>query len=236
MALYWVMFKKKVKCSCGKKIDASYAFCPHCGSNLKEKQDRDKQVESMVKEMEEALSMPFFLKLPFEKLVKQMTGEIEKQFSEFDKNLSNSEDEKNPNPNITQSGISINISSSPEGEPVIQVKQLGNNVPLAGLKEEKTKDIELPKRNISEREAKRIAKLPRHEPETKVRRLTDKIVYEIMLPGIKDEKEISISKLENSIEIKAFAKDRAYFKLIPLALPIKKYYLENGRLILELKP
>jgi hypothetical protein len=226
------MFGKKVKCVCGKKIDASYAYCPHCGADLKAKAERDEEVDDMMKQVEDAMNMPFFLKLPFEKLVKQMTSEIEKQFKEYDKMLP--ETEKQDKPNIISSGLSINISSSSEGEPVIQIKQLGDGAKIREKKEEK--EASLPVIKLDEKDAKRMAKLPREEPETKVRRLTDKIIYEILLPGVKNEKDIMINKLQNSIEIKAFAKDKAYFKLIPVSLPIKKYHLDKDKLILELKP
>ena len=56
------------------------------------------------------------------------------------------------------------------------------------------------------------------------------------MPGVTNLKDIMINKLQNSIEIRAFAKDKAYFKLIPVALAIKKYGLEHEKLILELKP
>ena len=47
---------------------------------------------------------------------------------------------------------------------------------------------------------------------------------------------MAIIRLENSIEIKALAKDKAYFKLIPISLPIKDYIIEDERLIIELIP
>ncbi len=40
-------------------------------------------------------------------------------------------------------------------------------------------------------------------------------------------------KLENSIEIKAITKDKAYFKIIPLNLPIINYNILKEKLILE---
>jgi len=39
---------------------------------------------------------------------------------------------------------------------------------------------------------------------------------------------------ENSIEIKAFSKDKAYFKFLPIALPLLGYKLLKEKLILEL--
>ncbi|MGB9707747.1 MAG: hypothetical protein ACPLXC_00210 [Candidatus Pacearchaeota archaeon] len=234
------MFNKKIKCVCGKKIDAKYNFCPFCGRNLKAKLEKDKvrekEINGMIKQVEEAFNVPFLMKFPFEKLVKQMMKEVDKQFQEYDEQLANAQKE----PNVVSSGISISINSSPEGQPVIEVKQFGQGqeaekeIKPRKIKEEKIK--KLPKARISEAEATRLAKLPRKEPETKVRRLTDKIVYEISLPGVLEEKNIIINKLQNSIEIKAFAKDKAYFKLIPLDLPIQNYKLEKEKLILELKP
>ena len=53
------------------------------------------------------------------------------------------------------------------------------------------------------------------------------------MPGIKSIKDISIIKLENSIELKAISKNKAYFKLIPINLPITNYGILKERLILE---
>jgi len=38
--------------------------------------------------------------------------------------------------------------------------------------------------------------LPRHEPATNIRRLSNKVVYEIEMPEIKSIEDISIIKLE----------------------------------------
>ena len=86
------------------------------------------------------------------------------------------------------------------------------------------------------KEQERIARLPREEPETKIRRLTDKIIYEVYIPGVKSLKDVTVNRLENSIEIKAISQDRAYFKLIPVSLHLKRYYLKEEKLILELSP
>jgi len=90
--------------------------------------------------------------------------------------------------------------------------------------------------NISAAKAAKLAKMPKKEPETIVRRLSDRIIYEISVPGVKNIKDVIINKLQNSIEIKAFAKDKVYFKLLPVSLPIKKYKIEDEKLVLELVP
>ena len=87
---------------------------------------------------------------------------------------------------------------------------------------------------ISDEDAKRLSFLPREEANATVRRLSNKLIYEINVPGVKSIKDIFINELENSIEIKAIGKDRAYLKLIPLKFPIKKYSLKDDKLVLEL--
>lgn len=243
---YVRMFKKKIKCRCGEKVDANFSYCPYCGAALKEvkkyQEKREKQLEDIEKSFEEAFKMPFFFKFPFKKLIR----DIDKQFREMDRAIGETRETKiDKIPNVPNArGISIKIESSPEGQPVIKVKQFGpgQKIPLTmkkpgGKKPEKKKEeIKLPTKKLTKAQQAKLAKLPKEEPETKVRRLTNKVIYEIILPGVKSEKDIIINKLQNSIEIKAFTKDKAYFKLIPIALPIINYHIEKNKLVLELKP
>jgi len=55
------------------------------------------------------------------------------------------------------------------------------------------------------------------------------------MPGVKSIKDVSVNQLENSIEIKAVAKDNSYFKLIPINLPVLDYELSEEKLVLELE-
>ncbi|MEM2772259.1 MAG: hypothetical protein QXR88_00180, partial [Candidatus Pacearchaeota archaeon] len=94
------------------------------------------------------------------------------------------------------------------------------------IKEEKIK-------RIKDESLKNIEKLPREEAKYKIKRLGNVIIYEINLPGVKSLDDIEIKKLENSIEIKAIGKDKVYFKLIPINLPIYKYELKKDKLIIH---
>lgn len=213
------MFKRKLKCPrCNRKIEKDFRFCPYCGTSL----EIEKEPESLLDAIDEEFEIPSLFRFPFKRLFKQ----IDEQLKAFDKALS-----EGKMPKKYSSGISISISSVPGKEPVIKIKRFGPK----GKEEVIKPKVEEIKR-ISEEEAEKLAKLPRAEPETTVRRLTDKIVYEISLPGVKNKKDVIINRLENSIEIKAFSKDKAYFKLIPISLPIKRYYLKNEKLFLELLP
>jgi len=251
---------------CGKKVSSNFSYCPFCGEPLpkltereKKEGQRERQRENKIMQSEgnESLldsinsEMPFFIRFPFKKIIR----EIEKQFKDMDKMLGKEiEKPKAKSQNkfpefpfpVHSSGISISISSSNGKSPVINVKQFGKptqkiqikegQIQREGKNDKSDKELSTKLAMQQKKFTKKMANLPREEPKTSVRRLTNKIVYEILLPGVKDEKNIIINKLQNSIEIKAFAKDKAYFKLIPLALPIKDYYLEKGKLILELKP
>ena len=218
------MFGKKQCKRCGERLEKDFAFCPYCGFTQERKKD-DFWNDGFLDEFD---FNSLFSKFPFGNLMQ----EIEKQFREIDKTIKKEPIERMPR----ESGISISISSSDFGKPVIKVRKIGKGeqIPLQ-IKSMGGEPKEV-QHKIEEKEIERISRLPRKEAETKVRRLTDKIVYEIELPGVESLKNISISKLENSIEVKAFTKDKAYFKLIPLNLPILRYGLKNEKLILELKP
>ncbi len=82
---------------------------------------------------------------------------------------------------------------------------------------------------------KDFSKYPKHEPKTNIKRIENKLVYELNIPEVKSLKDVSIQKLENSIEIKAISKNKAYKKIIPFNLPILNYELSKDKLVLEMK-
>ena len=170
----------------------------------------------------------------FPAMFSKIFNQVERQFREIDKDLKVS-DKKMP---ITN-GFSVSINMSNGGKPEIKVRKFGENaaqnINVENIEAEKSeKEQKQFKKKISKKDAEKLSSLPRHEPITTVRRFSDKIVYEIDLPGV-DKKNIIINKLQNSIEIKAFSKDKAFMKLIPISLPIKKSEVKDGKLILELK-
>jgi len=247
------MFKKKKCKRCGRKIDSNFSYCPSCGANLRDEEDqkdygflgRNDETDFFKNQVK----LPFGFNFIFKNLIKEM----DKQFKELDKQigieekkekLTKEQEKKNQIPKIRRGGVSINISSnsSKDGIPVIKIRGFGNmpefkefekelkeKTSKKSIKEKKIKPIE-----ISEEKAKKLAKLPREEAESKVRRLSGRVIYEIELPGVKSLKDVVVNELENSIEIKAFTKDKAYFKFLPVALPLLKYALKKDKLVLEL--
>ena len=141
-------------------------------------------------------------------------------------------------PGFKSSGLSISISTSNGEKPEIKVQGFGpqfQNMSREVSQNKEEKPVKIPKHGITEERIKSMAKLPREEAETSVRRFSNKIIYEINLPEVKDMKDIIINKLENSVEIKAFSKDRVYVKLIPLGLPLLSYNFKDETLTLEFK-
>jgi HSP20 family molecular chaperone IbpA len=66
-----------------------------------------------------------------------------------------------------------------------------------------------------EKPVENVRKMPENveEPETRIERNGKNQIITIKLPGVKYE-DIEIKRLEQSIEIRAFATDKAYFKVI----------------------
>ncbi|MCL5018280.1 MAG: hypothetical protein M1416_00735 [Candidatus Pacearchaeota archaeon] len=221
------MFKKNKCNKCKKSIEDKYSFCPYCGSKI---DDRNNDDWGMLGKDDNFMSssdimLPAGLNSIFNSLIKNLSKEMDSQ-------LKNDLFKESKEPRkIKKDGISISISTFGNGPPKIKVTQLGNNQKIAE-KEEKTKKF---KSNLFTKEkTKEFSALPREEPKTDVRRFSDKIVYELEMPGVKSTEDVSVVKLENSIEIKAIGKKKAYTKIIPINLPIKDYTLSNGKLILEL--
>ena len=246
------MFWKKNCKRCGKKIEKNFDYCPYCGNNFKEgyneSNERDYGFLGKTDIPDNNLKLPFGFNFLFKNLMKEM----DKQFRELDREIGKERIQKNEKredkqkisrlriPFSQAGGISINISSG-AGEPIVKVRSFGNVPEFQELEDHvrkekrearKPKTIKMPE--YDEEKAKKLSKLPRQEAESKVRRLSGKVVYEINLPGVKNENDVVINELENSIEVKAFAKDKAYFKFLPISLPLLKYKLLKEKLILEL--
>ncbi|UCD20685.1 MAG: zinc ribbon domain-containing protein [archaeon] len=219
------MFKKKKQCpKCGKKVEENHKFCPFCGSLIK----KGEKYQDPFKEMEKAMKLPFFLKAP----VKGMMKQLNKQMTEANVKT----DSIQGQPRIITKGFAINISSK-EGKPVVRIKPMGPQHPVPPKKEQPLLIEPKPRKfkEFNKKDAEKFLKLKKKEPKTSVRRLADTVVYELDLPDVTKEK-IIINHLGNSIEIKALGKEKAYQKVLPISLKIKKWKLEKKKLILELEP
>ena len=167
----------------------------------------------------------------FNKIFSSLIGQLDKQFKELDREMGK---ETKREERMPASGISISIATGTGMKPQIKIKEFGKDGRERILQEREQRKPAKIKNHITEEKAREIAKLPREEAETKVRRMNDRVVYEIGMPGVSGLKDVIINQLENSIEIKAFSKDKMYVKLLPVKLPILRYGLKDETLILEL--
>ena len=130
-------------------------------------------------------------------------------------------------------GITIRIESVGGKEPKIEIRTTG---------EYKKLEPEIKKRlgmkpaiqEVKERKI-RVPKVT-EEPETKIKTIGNKQIITVKLPGVKSEDDIEIRRLEQSIEIKAFVNNKAYFTLIPIpkkAVISKKF--KEGVLKIEIR-
>ncbi len=73
------------------------------------------------------------------------------------------------------------------------------------------------------------------EPKVEKKRLADQLVFTIPLPNVKSEKNVELSRLHNSIELRAFAGDKGYFKIlnVPRNHRLVDKSLDDGTLSLK---
>lgn len=149
------------------------------------------------------------LKLPFgvEKIMGSLVKQLEKQIGNMEV------DEKTGMPK----GFKIQIGRMPMG--------------AVAQKPMKKREIVL----VSGEEAERRAGLEKVEAESRVKRLGDVIIYEIKAPGVMRKEDVVVTELETGIEIRAFAKDKCYVKVIPLKVEILGMRIDREKVSVELR-
>lgn len=218
------MLKKKECKKCGMKVNGKYEFCPYCGNllieNFKE-EDWGMLGKNDFFEEQKQFANPFSGK----GILGKMLGSAIKMFEkELQKEMRTSNFQPKTNFKLIINGKEVDPKNIKVSRQIIEKP----------IVKKSKKQIKMPS-NFSKENLKKFSSLPREEPLTNIRRLSNKVIYEIDLPGIKSTKDISIIKFESSIEIKAIAKNKAYFKLITINLPIINYNLSEEKLVLELE-
>ncbi len=204
---------KKICSNCSESLKESWDFCPHCGETA---------------EKDERIMQPFG----------SVIDDIDKEFERVDKTFDSFRfPHFKVKPAAKGGGINIIVRSGTGMRPKIEIKTAGNfkkfepemKTRLAEGMHQRAPMIsaEKPYRKITE-EAK--------EPETDISAVDGRQVLSIRLPGVRSEGDIEIKRLEQSLEVKAFAGDKTYFKLIPVpghAKASKRF--SDGVLTLEIE-
>jgi hypothetical protein len=225
------MLNKKCP-KCDRKISRNSNFCPICGFNLSSKYDKEDYGflgrDDFIEEQE-----LFGHQAPFmEKVFNSAFKMLEKQMRELNNELSTGDIRENRTQGAFPGNLDIQFYVN--GKKVSPEEFSNRRVGKIERTENKQQKINK-NREISSEKIEKFKSLPKKEAKSKVMRLGGKIVYEIAMPGVENLDDVLINQLENSIEIRALSKDRVYSKIININLPISKYKLDEGNLILELK-
>lgn len=216
------MFNKKTCKKCGRKISSGSNFCANCGFRINDsKEDYGMLGKDDFLEERNDFGNSFFGGFGGSIMNKMFNNAMKMLEKEMQKSMKEPNSQPRNNFELFINGKRI----SPENIKVTRK-------PVQG-QVQKVEKVKLPV--FDSETQKKFLKFSKNEPKTSLRRLSDKVIYELEIPGVESIEDISIVKLENSIEIKAVAKDRAYEKIISFSMPISHYYLEKGVLVLELK-
>jgi HSP20 family molecular chaperone IbpA len=125
-------------------------------------------------------------------------------------------------------GIAIHISAGGGGDPKVRISPIGGpqkrSEPVAGA------------RAMPEgRRVKLSADAVAEEPKAEVRRTEGGVAVDIPMPGVSSDDTIEIRELESSVEVKAAAGDKAYFKILtkPPESRLTRRYFRDGVLHIE---
>ncbi len=205
------MLKKKCS-SCSKKIERKFKFCPWCGTPTKKVKQEDYGMLGLNDEVlsEETVNPLSLFGGSLGNIFNQLTKQLSKELQNMDM-----ADSTKPR------GIEIRFST---GKPVQRVMKQGIS--------NTTSVEEIP---IDSAELERRKKLPLVVAVSNVRRLPEGIIYEIDTPGVKSKQDVSILRMENGIELRAFSADKCYIKTIPLKVDIVKYVVRDDKVIIQIK-
>lgn len=213
-----MFFSKKskpgVKCDrCKEKINEEYNFCPYCGNNLVDPEEEMKDFGMLGKNdiPEEDIIKDQFAAANMgitDKLIGSLVNSLVKNLDKQFKEMEKTEIKNMPN------GIKIKIGGT-VSQPIREQKVV--------------------RKIVTEDQLKRMTEFPRTNARARIRRLSDKVVYELKTPGLSSAQDVFISKSESGFEIKAIGKNRVYVKNLPINLPLKGFSISDNKLLVEFR-
>jgi len=209
-----MFFKKKSKkmqeCpECGGKVENKFSYCPYCGASLIDEEDELAEFGMLGRN---DISDENFLRNNMSGI---NMGVLDKVFTSLMNNLMESMGQQFPD--------AAEIKSYPGG---IRIK-MGTSVKR---KPEEQKTL---KKTLTAEQEKKISEFPRVKANTSVKRLGNKIIYELNTPEVASQNDIFVAKIESGYEIKAIADKKIYTNTIPVNLPLTSLKLKDGKILLE---
>jgi hypothetical protein len=226
---------------CGKKTERGWRFCPNCGSSLQPSRRSlfDEIFSRFRSEFDDMDSMDRF----------------DKEFGVLDLSpFFRGMGKGTPN----RKGFTIRITRKGNDAPKVDVQTFGqaNNDEIRreisrrmrrldpsaqGMVRKTTMDSshdQLPRPEPRKDGPKDIHIKPAkitEEPEAAVKVIGDRVIVDMDLPDVRSGHDIQINQLESSVEVRARAGDKAYFKIItkPERLSLTSRKFDKGMLHLE---
>jgi HSP20 family molecular chaperone IbpA len=236
-----------MKCPrCKRDVEKGWEYCSSCGFMLKN--DDFSRFDDMFKRVN--------------KQMEQMNRMFDKDFEVFDLSPVFNELREKPVERKAR-GFRITMNSGTGREPKVSVQTFGdsNNEMRKDILEQLadkgakpsaksdgkrhtmfripglTRTNERPKQGSMERDENNEFHLSTktEEPKTSVKRLGSKVVVDIEIPDVKSHDRIDVRELESSVEVKAIAGDKSYFKILtkPSQFKLSEKRFEKGMLHLE---
>jgi hypothetical protein len=219
--------KKSMKCNnCNSEVEKKFNFCPYCSHPLVDKQQEIKEFgmlgknDSIPTQEANENDSPSQFGLT-DKLINSIMNSMMKSLDKQFKNTNNM------GPEDMASMEGAHIEQLPNG---IKIR-----IGMPQTAQPKQRQKQAPKKQITDAQLEKMSKLPRAEAKTQIRRLSDKVIYELATPGIESPEDIFISKLELGYEIKAIGKKKVYINSIPISLPLKGFSFDDKKLSVEFK-
>lgn len=216
-----MFFKKKItkedmQCAmCNSKINKKYSFCPHCGNSLSNPEDEQREFGLLGRQdaqTDEFAQQSFAAPATFTdkmlgSLMNSLMKNLDRQFRDIEKN----------NQNNIPRGIQIKIGMSPA---------------MPRKKKYSTRQVQA---QITEKQMQKMSTLPRTAAKTSIKRIGDRVIYELNTPGLVSPNDVFVSKLESGYEIKALSDKKIYVNSLPVNLPIHSFAIDNGKLYVEFR-
>lgn len=208
--------KKNVKCeNCNSKINGDYSYCPYCGDGLIDSEKMSKEFGMLGKN--DAIDEEFIRK----NIASKNLTITDKMISAMVSGLMKSIENQMKDVNKTQ------IQNTPRGIKI----QIG--FPGETQEAKKTVKHDFSINKISDSQLQKMKSLPKTTAKTNVKRLGDKLVYELDIPGLASIKDVFVSKLESGYEIKAISEKKVYVNSLPVNMQIKSFSLAASKLSVE---
>jgi HSP20 family molecular chaperone IbpA len=194
-----------------------YMDCENCGNRIEENWEYCPFCGSSLKR-DIALEFPALTGL------EDILKDIDREFRRIEDAFKSVWPEGKTFEPVKGGGISVRINAEEGKEPKIDVHTFGDY-------EERGPEIG---ERLGIKKDRAPPKITR-EPKTLIERVGNKLILRAEVPGVKSEEDIDIKRMSESVEIRAHAKDMAYFTLfcIPPHSKILSRRLENEELVIE---